>query len=104
MRTGDWYPEIVPPEPSFENYYPQSYAQAQQLLPKLTVQMNRADPFFERDATGWQFIDVNSGRASATFNLYNNTTRTVAFDPQAGHPKDQTYQDEDKRISPQMHY
>ena len=26
--------------------YPQSYAQAQQLLPKLTVQMNRADPFF----------------------------------------------------------
>jgi hypothetical protein len=28
----------------------------------------------------------------------------VAFDPQAGHPKDQTYQDEDKRIAPQMHY
>jgi hypothetical protein len=84
--------------------YPQSYAQAEQLLPKLTVQMNRADPFFERDATGWQFIDVNTGRASATFNLYNNTTRTVAFDPQAGHPKDMSYQEADKRISPQVHY
>ena len=26
MRTGDWFPEIVPEEPAFENYYPQSYA------------------------------------------------------------------------------
>ena len=47
---------------------------------------------------------MNSGGASATFNLYNNSMRTVAFDPQAGHPKDQTYQDEDKRIAPQVHY
>lgn len=84
--------------------YPQSYAQAQQVLPKLTVQMNRADPFFERDATGWQFIDVNSGRAAATFNLYNNTTRTVAFDPATGRPQDKVYQPEDKRIAPQIHY
>ncbi len=39
--------------------YPQSYAQAESHLPKLTVPMNRADPFFERDATGWQFIDLD---------------------------------------------
>jgi hypothetical protein len=26
MRTGDWFPEIVPANPAFENYYPQSYA------------------------------------------------------------------------------
>lgn len=84
--------------------YPQSYAQAEQLLPKLTVQMNRADPFFERDATGWQFIDVNTGRASVNYNLYNNTTRTVAFDAQTGQPQDLAYQEPDKRIPPQTHF
>lgn len=84
--------------------YPQSYAQAEQLLPKLTVQMNRADPFFERDATGWQFIDVNTGRASVNYNLYNNTTRTVAFDAQTGQPQDLVYQEPDKRIPPQTHF
>jgi glycosyltransferase involved in cell wall biosynthesis len=25
MRTGDWYPEIVPEEPAFENYYVENY-------------------------------------------------------------------------------
>jgi 3',5'-cyclic-AMP phosphodiesterase len=30
--------------------YTQSYAHAEQYLPKLTMPMNRADPFFERDA------------------------------------------------------
>lgn len=84
--------------------YPQSYAQAAHFLPKLTVQMNRADPFFERDATGWQLIDVHTGRASTHYNLYNNATRTVAFDAQAGHPKDVAYQHPDARIPPQAHY
>jgi Icc protein len=84
--------------------YPQAYAQAQQLLPKLTVQMNRADPFFERDATGWQFIDIATGRASVNYNLYNNATRIVAFDAQDGHPKDAGYQVPEKRIPPQTHY
>ncbi|HMN44201.1 MAG TPA: metallophosphoesterase [Povalibacter sp.] len=84
--------------------YPQSYAQAEQLLPKLTVHMNRADPFFERDATGWQLIDINSGRARASFNLYNNTARVVAFDEKTGQPQDQAYQAEDRRIPPQTHF
>ena len=84
--------------------YPQSYAQAEQLLPKLTVQMNRADPFFERDATGWQFIDIASGRARVNYNLYNNTGRVVAFDDRAGAPQDVGFQAADRRIAPQAHY
>ena len=84
--------------------YPQSYAQAEQHLPKLTVPMNRADPFFERDATGWQFIDVATGRVALEYNLYNNTNRPVAFNPATGHPEDTTFQDPARRIPPQIHY
>ena len=72
--------------------YPQSYAQAESLMPKLTIPMNRADPFFERDATGWQMINVNTGRVGLAYNLYNNKSRTVAFDPKLGHPVDKELQ------------
>ena len=84
--------------------YPESYAQAESHLPKLTVPMNRADPFFERDATGWQFIDLHSGRVSMSYNLYNNTNRTVAWNPATGKPEDRAYQDPAKQIPPQIHY
>jgi len=84
--------------------YPSTYAQAEQYLPKLTVPMNRADPFFERDATGWQFINVATGNVDMQYNLYNNTTRTVAFNTQTGWPEDKTYQAADKHIPPQSHY
>ena len=84
--------------------YPSTYAQAPNLMPKLTVPMNRADPFFERDATGWQFIDLHSGNADVSYNLYDNTNRTVAFNAQTGQPQDQMYQGEDSRIPAQMHY
>ncbi|MBB6093318.1 3',5'-cyclic AMP phosphodiesterase CpdA [Povalibacter uvarum] len=84
--------------------YPQSYAQAEQLLPKLTVQMNRADPFFERDATGWQLIDIHSGRSRVNFNLYNNKGRTVAFDEKTGTPVDSAYQAPESRTPPQAHF
>jgi 3',5'-cyclic AMP phosphodiesterase CpdA len=85
--------------------YPATYAQASsQQLPVLTVPMNRGDPFHERDATGWQFIDVNSGRVAMQFNLYDNSTRTVAFNAKTGRPEDQTYQDPAARIPPQSHY
>jgi 3',5'-cyclic AMP phosphodiesterase CpdA len=84
--------------------YPQSYAQAQSQLPKLTVTMNRADPFFERDATGWQFIDMKSGRTTMRYNLYNNTNRTVAFNAETGRPEDSMFQNADARIVPQEHY
>ncbi len=84
--------------------YPQSYSQAETHLPKLTVPMNRADPFFERDATGWQFINLATGRVAMEYNLYNNANRVVAFDPESGKPEDRTYQDAAKRIPPQIHY
>jgi 3',5'-cyclic AMP phosphodiesterase CpdA len=72
--------------------YPQSYAQAESLMPKLTIPMNRADPFFERDATGWQMINVNTGRVGLAYKLYNNKSRTVAFDSKLGHPVDKELQ------------
>jgi len=84
--------------------YPQSYAQVESYLPKLTVPMNRADPFFERDATGWQLLDLASGKPAVHYNLYNNTNRTVAYNPKTGQPEDSAYQDESRRIAPQIHF
>jgi Icc protein len=84
--------------------YPLAYAQAEQHLPKLTVPMNRADPFFERDATGWQFINVADGRIDMSYTLYGNNGRTVRFNPKAKHPEDTVYQNESARIPPQRHY
>jgi Icc protein len=84
--------------------YPQSYAQAKPNFPKITVPMNRADPFFERDATGWQFIDMETGRVTMQYNLTNNTNRVVAFNPATGRPEDRDYQNPSKRIPGQIHY
>jgi 3',5'-cyclic AMP phosphodiesterase CpdA len=84
--------------------YPQSYARAEHAMPVLTVPMNRADPFFERDATGWQFVDVHTGRVALKYNLYNNTARTVAWNPTTGRPEDTAFQDPAKRVPPQVHY
>ncbi len=82
--------------------YPESNAKDPSHLPKLTVQMNRADPFFERDATGWQYIDIHSGNAAMTFSLTDNSTRTVAFNTKTNRPEDTRYQN--NRIPPQDHY
>lgn len=84
--------------------YPESYAQAKQHLPKLTVPMNRADPFFERDATGWQLIDLDNGRVAMDYNLYDNTNRVVGFNPETGRPEDRDFQDPKRRIPPQAHF
>jgi len=84
--------------------YPESYAQAEPNFPKLTVPMNRADPFFERDATGWQFINLKTGRVTMDYNLYNNTNRTVAYNAKTGRPEDTQFQTTEKRIIPQDHY
>lgn len=84
--------------------YPQSYALAESHLPVLTVPMNRADPFHERDATGWQFINMNSGHVTATFQLPDNETRKVAFSEKSRRPEDVSFQDPKKRIPPQEHY
>jgi 3',5'-cyclic AMP phosphodiesterase CpdA len=84
--------------------YPQSYAQAESHLPKLTVPMNRANPFFERDATGWQFIGVDTGRVAMHYRLTNNTDRTVAFNRTKGCPEDTVCQDKAAQVPPQTHY
>ncbi len=84
--------------------YPSTYAQAEHMMPKLTVPMNRADPFFERDATGWQLVNLSNGRTALEFNLYNNTNRTVAYNPETKRPEDTTFQDPDRRRAPQTHY
>lgn len=84
--------------------YPQSYAQAEQYLPKLTVPMNRADPFFERDATGWQFINLASGRVDLNYTLYNNTSRIIRFNQSKKRPEDVVYRSETEHTAPQKHY
>ena len=84
--------------------YPESYAQAESHLPILTVPMNRADPFNERDATGWQFMNMHTGRVDLEFNLYNNTNRKLAFNRAKGHPEDVTYTDPSQRTTAQDHY
>jgi 3',5'-cyclic AMP phosphodiesterase CpdA len=70
----------------------------------MTVFMNRADPFHERDATGWSQVTLEAGRVSQHFDLWENTSRTIAYDQKAGHFMDSQYQHPSKRISPQMHY
>ncbi len=84
--------------------YPSTYAQAEQYLPKLTVPMNRADPFFERDATGWQFINMANGHVDLNFTLYNNQDRSVRFNSLSKQPEDSAYQDAGSRVLPQQHY
>lgn len=84
--------------------YPQSYSQEASHLPKLTVPMNRADPFFERDATGWQFIDIHSGRAAVHYSLPENRPRTVAYDSKRKRSEDKHYQTVENHIPPMKHY
>lgn len=84
--------------------YPATYRQAPTYLPKLTVEMNRADPFFERDATGWQFINLHTGNVDVHYLLPGNSNRVVAFDARAGQPLDTRYQLAANRIPAQTHY
>ena len=84
--------------------YPVSYNQKLNMVPKMTVFMNRADPFHERDATGWSQVTLEAGRVSQHFDLWENTSRTIAYDEKAGHFMDSQYQDPSKQIPPQMHY
>ena len=84
--------------------YPETYSQAASHLPELTVPMNRADPFFERDATGWQLINMKSGRVTMAYNLYDNTNRTVAFNPKTGQPEDTVFQNTARQTPPQTHF
>ena len=84
--------------------YPVSYSQKENMVPKMTVFMNRADPHSERDGTGWGTVDLATGRAVHHYELWENSPRTVEYSQQQGHPVDTKYQDPDKRIPPQTQY
>jgi 3',5'-cyclic AMP phosphodiesterase CpdA len=84
--------------------YPSTYAQSGAYVPVLTVPMNRADPFNERDATGWQFVNVHTGRVDMEYTLYDNTNRTVAFNAATGRPEDMQFQRPSSRVPPQAHF
>jgi len=84
--------------------YPSTYAQAEQYLPQLTVPMNRADPFFERDATGWQFINMANGNVDLNFTLNSNKNRSVKFNNVNKRPEDSQFQEQGSQIPPQTHY
>ena len=84
--------------------YPASFTQESSHMPKLTVAMNRADPFFERDATGWQFINLQTGDVDVHYALPDNRDRIVAFNEEKGEPVDTYYQPESARIPPQRHF
>ena len=84
--------------------YPASYAQSASYLPVLTVKMNRADPFQERDATGWQFINLHTGDVDVHYELANNTNRVVAFNRESGRPEDTAFQTAQRQIAAQKHY
>ena len=84
--------------------YPVSYHQKPNTVPKMTVFMNRADPFHERDATGWSQATIQDGRTSQHFDLWENTSRTLRFDQKTEQLVDEQYQEPANRIPPQEHY
>ena len=83
--------------------YPASYSQLPNKVPAITVFMNRADPFKERDGTGWGYLDMNGGMLHH-YELWENTPRTVRAGGKMKHPEDTAYQDPAKRIPPQKRY
>ncbi|MDT8452787.1 MAG: serine/threonine protein phosphatase [Gammaproteobacteria bacterium] len=84
--------------------YPSTYTRQASYLPKLTVEINRADPFFERDGTGWQFINMHTGDIDVHYALPDNRNRSVIFDKKKGHPVDSGHQAESARIPPMKHF
>ena len=84
--------------------YPDTYTKSGSHVPVMTIPMNRADPFNERDATGWQLVNVHSGRIDLEYTLYDNTNRVVGFNEDAGRPEDQSFQNPADQIPPQSHY
>lgn len=85
--------------------YPVSYSQQPNTLPEMTVPMNRADPFKERDGTGWGQINLSAPlRVVHHYELWENPPRQVIREPNGKQPADDAYQDPSKRIPPQTHY
>lgn len=73
-------------------------------MPKLTVPMNRADPFHERDGTGWSYLDTVSGKDTHHYQLWENPSRVVAYNENTGRPEDRKFQEEKNQVPAQFHY
>lgn len=68
--------------------YPHSYySNCAISVPKLTVSMDRTASFSDSDVTGWQTIDVHSGRVSIHDRPYSEIKQGVALDRPAAHPR-----------------
>jgi len=83
--------------------YVNTYSQLPNKMPALTVPMNRADPFKERDGTGWGHIELPAGIVHH-YELWENPARVVQKTPGMKQPEDTQYQSPGKRIPPQKHY
>lgn len=83
--------------------YPVTYTQQPNKVPDMTVFMNRADPFKERDGTGWGSVAFDGGSAHH-YELWENSPRTVKKTGKMKHPEDEKYQNPAERIPPQTHY
>jgi Icc protein len=83
--------------------YPVSYSQQPNRVPEMTVFMNRADPFKERDGTGWGAIDMDGGMAHH-YELWENSSRTVQKTGTMKRPEDAKFQDPARRLPAQTHY
>jgi Icc protein len=83
--------------------YVTTYSQLPNKMPALTVPMNRADPFKERDGTGWGHIELPDGIVHH-YELWENPPRIVKKSPTMKQAEDTQYQSPGKRIPPQRHY
>ena len=70
----------------------------------MTVPMNRADPFHERDGTGWSHLSFTDSRPVHSFELWKNKTRSLAYDIKSGKPMDKKFTGGSRIIPPQKHY
>jgi Icc protein len=68
--------------------YPQVANRAQAMMPKLTVPMNRSGGAVERDATGWQIVDLSNGNAALTYTLDGARSRNVTVHRRSGRVRD----------------
>ena len=84
--------------------YPFTYTQKGSQVPDITVPMNRANPFHERDGTGWSYVDVIEGRVVHHYQLWENEPRTIYYDPKLKRPVNKKYKDPSKLLPPQVHY
>jgi hypothetical protein len=79
---------------------PAADARAGRRLPVLTVSLDHGAPLFENDATGWQFVDLRSGRVDLAYNLFAKCRRVATAGPKPGCPGGAVREAAADRIAP----